>query len=145
MENFRFTTQENQFTGECLPCTAATFKTIVNSGDVNRKITASSGKISFIPEVDLPEDSSNVRAVVTAWPMDDTPNYMVFALSQGAASVDDRVRYYASTNAMPGVWAKVQLQKNEADVRTKQPVDEAAFAEALRKAGYTLDSSAASA
>ena len=48
-------------------------------------------------------------------------------------------------NAMPGVWAKVQLQKNEADVRTKQPVDEAAFAEALRKAGYTLDSSAASA
>ena len=48
-------------------------------------------------------------------------------------------------NAMPGVWAKVQLAKNEADVRTKQPVDEAAFAEALRKAGYTLDSSAASA
>ena len=39
MEPFRFTTQENQFTGECLPCTAATFKTIVNSGDVNRKIT----------------------------------------------------------------------------------------------------------
>ena len=48
-------------------------------------------------------------------------------------------------NAMPGVWAKVQLQKNEADVRAKQPVDEAAFAEALQKAGYTLDSSAASA
>ena len=71
-------------------------------GDLNRKITTSSGKISFIPEVDLPEDSSNVRAVVTAWPMDDTPNYMVFALSQGAASVDDRVRYYATTNAMPG-------------------------------------------
>ncbi len=71
-------------------------------GDVNRKITVSSGRISFIPEVDLPEDTSNVRAVVTAWPMDDTPNYMVFALSQGAASVDDRVRYYASTNAMPG-------------------------------------------
>ena len=39
MENFRFTTQENQFTGECLPCTAAQFKTIVNSADVNRKIT----------------------------------------------------------------------------------------------------------
>ena len=39
MDNFRFTTQENQFTGECLPCTAATFKTIVNSADVNRKIS----------------------------------------------------------------------------------------------------------
>ena len=48
-------------------------------------------------------------------------------------------------NAMPGVWAKVQLAKNEADVRTKQPVAEETFAEALQKAGYTLDSSAASA
>ena len=71
-------------------------------GDVNRKITASSGTISFIPEGELPEDFASIRAVVTAWPMDDTPNYMVFALSQGAAGADDRVRYYASTNAMPG-------------------------------------------
>jgi len=39
MEPFRFTQQSNQFTGECLPCTAATFKTIVNSADVNRKIS----------------------------------------------------------------------------------------------------------
>ena len=48
-------------------------------------------------------------------------------------------------NAMPGVWGRVNLSKNEADVRTKQPVSEKAFAEALQKAGYTLDSSAASA
>ena len=39
MENFRFTTQKNQFTGECLPCTAATFKTIVSSASVNNTIT----------------------------------------------------------------------------------------------------------
>ena len=39
MEQYRFTTQENQFTGECLPCTAATFKTIVNSASVNNTIT----------------------------------------------------------------------------------------------------------
>ncbi len=38
-QNFRFTFQENQFTGECLPCTAAKFLTIVNSADVDRKIT----------------------------------------------------------------------------------------------------------
>lgn len=38
MENFRFTYQDNQFTGECLPCTAVRFKTIVTSDDVNRKI-----------------------------------------------------------------------------------------------------------
>ena len=71
-------------------------------GDVNRKITASSGTIRFMPELELPSGQENVRAVVTAWPMDDTPDYMVFALSLGAASADDRVRYYASTNAMPG-------------------------------------------
>lgn len=39
MNNFRFTTQENQFTGECLPCTSAKFKTIVNSASVNNTIT----------------------------------------------------------------------------------------------------------
>ena len=39
MEPYRFTFQENQFTGECLPCTKAKFYTIVNSADVDRKIT----------------------------------------------------------------------------------------------------------
>lgn len=39
MEPYRFTNQENQFTGECLPCTAAQFKTIVNSASVNNTIT----------------------------------------------------------------------------------------------------------
>ena len=48
-------------------------------------------------------------------------------------------------NAMPGVGAQVQLSTNEADVRAGRPGDEAAFARALQKAGYTLDSSAASA
>jgi len=39
MEPFRFTTQENQFTGECLPCTKAKFYTTVNSAAVNNTIT----------------------------------------------------------------------------------------------------------
>lgn len=39
MDKFRFTTQENQFTGECLPCTAAQFKAIVTSAVVDWKIT----------------------------------------------------------------------------------------------------------
>ena len=71
-------------------------------GDVNRKIAASSGRITFVAECDLPENSASVRAVVTAWPMDDTPDYMVFSLAAGAASAEDRVRYYTSTNAIPG-------------------------------------------
>ena len=39
MENFRFTTQENQFTGECLPCTKTKFYNTVNSASVNNTIT----------------------------------------------------------------------------------------------------------
>ena len=73
-------------------------------GDVNRKITGASGTITFVPEGDLPVDTALVRAKVTAWPMDDTPDYMVFSLAQKEANLtaDDRVRYYASSNALPG-------------------------------------------
>ena len=39
MEPYRFTTQENQFTGECLPCTKAKFYTYANSASVNNTIT----------------------------------------------------------------------------------------------------------
>ena len=42
-------------------------------------------------------------------------------------------------NAMPGVWGRVNLAKNEADVRAKQPVDEAAFAKALQDKDYALN------
>lgn len=38
MENYRFCYQENQFNGECLPCTLAKFKNIVSSAVVARKI-----------------------------------------------------------------------------------------------------------
>ena len=39
MSDFRFCFQDNQFRGECLPCTASQFKTIVNSTKVNSGIT----------------------------------------------------------------------------------------------------------
>ena len=32
-KNWRFVYQDNQFYGECLPCTLATFMTIIDSGD----------------------------------------------------------------------------------------------------------------
>jgi len=41
-------------------------------------------------------------------------------------------------NGMAGVWAKVNLGKKEADVRTKQPVDEAAFEAAMSSTPYKL-------
>ena len=39
MEPYRFTTQDNQFTGECLHCTKAKFYTDANSASVNNTIT----------------------------------------------------------------------------------------------------------
>lgn len=51
MDNYRFTTQKNQFTGECLPCTAATFKTTVNSASVNNTITTRQAIEKAIDEV----------------------------------------------------------------------------------------------
>jgi copper chaperone CopZ len=41
-------------------------------------------------------------------------------------------------NNMPGVWSIVNLGKNEADVRTKEPVEEKSFAAALEAASYGL-------
>ena len=41
-------------------------------------------------------------------------------------------------NGMPGVWSIVNLGKNEADVRTKQPTEASAFAKALEAASYSL-------
>ena len=41
-------------------------------------------------------------------------------------------------NRLPGVWAMVDLGKQEADVLTKSPVDAARFAAALEQAGYSL-------
>ena len=39
MENYRFSYQENQYFGECLPCSAAQFKNIVSSAVVDFRIT----------------------------------------------------------------------------------------------------------
>ena len=41
-------------------------------------------------------------------------------------------------DAMDGVWARVNLGKNQADVLTKEPREKADFLEALRKTDYTV-------
>ena len=38
MENYRFSYQENQFFGECLPCSAAVFNQLIDSPEVGWKI-----------------------------------------------------------------------------------------------------------
>lgn len=73
-------------------------------GDVNREVSATVGEdirtISWLPElVKFDVASASVRPVLTVWPKDDPPDYMVVDLAERSA---ERVRYYASTNALPG-------------------------------------------
>ena len=74
------------------------------TGDANRKVTAAHGRIVWRAVQAWPErivEGNNARAVVTAWPVDDTPDYMVVDMTAGEPSAD-RVRYYVSTNSLPG-------------------------------------------
>ena len=74
------------------------------SGDVNRQV---SGKetytISWLPDRDWPGnlvESGRARAVVTAWPLDNTPDYLVVNLLTTTNLAT--AKYYASTNFLPG-------------------------------------------
>jgi formylglycine-generating enzyme required for sulfatase activity len=74
------------------------------SGDVNRLVEAGGrakvvrwrpGSEEFVSEMNL----SNMRFVVTAWPVDDPPPYMVVSLAKKS---DPRARYYPSADSLPG-------------------------------------------
>ena len=73
-------------------------------GDVFRRVeTKDSYKIAWRPSTgsfQLPPDG--VRAVVTAYPVDDTPDYMVVSLAKNAADANDLVRYYPGEDFLPG-------------------------------------------
>ena len=73
-------------------------------GSVNRYVPVGTHTIEWDPvAAGLPEtikaSKTAGRAVVTAWPKDAPPDYMVVDLRPG---VTDRVAYYASSNAVPG-------------------------------------------
>ena len=74
-------------------------------GDVNKVIDADGPHSIYwnAPEAHsgVPSVAKGARAVVTAWPLDDKPDYMVVDISQGQASAD-RVRYYQSADCVPG-------------------------------------------
>ncbi len=73
------------------------------SGDVNRKVSKTSGLIRWTPTRAAQRlmASGSARAKVTAWPMDDTPDYMMVPLS-ASGTADEKIRYYTSSNAVPG-------------------------------------------
>jgi len=70
------------------------------SGDLGRLIQPGSGRtITWKPRKDFKDVSlPAARAVVTAWPVDNPPAYMVINLLPGAT---DRVRYYEDEAALP--------------------------------------------
>ena len=73
------------------------------SGDVNRVVSGKAAyTITWLANRDLPGRviaEGGIRAVVTAWAFDYTPDYMVVDL---LAEAGDNVRYYTSTNFLPG-------------------------------------------
>ncbi len=74
------------------------------AGDVFRKVeTDGLHEILWHPATGtfkLPADG--VRAVVTAYPLDDTPDYMVVSAANLAADAADLVRYYPGEDFLPG-------------------------------------------
>lgn len=74
------------------------------SGDANRKVSGTSGQIYWLAAKAWPDmkiGAGGARAKLTAWPVDDTPDYMVVDLRAGENTAD-RVRYYTCTNSLPG-------------------------------------------
>ena len=74
-------------------------------GDVFRKVTGSSGSFRWNVDrfgIDGAIASGDLRIVLTAWRVWDPPDYMTVSIAKGAVSAADRVRWYTSTNELPG-------------------------------------------
>ena len=75
------------------------------SGDVFRRVDGEAGTFNWNVDrlgIDEAIASGNLRVKVTAWRLDDTPDYMVVSLASSVIPAADRVRYYTSTNELPG-------------------------------------------
>ena len=75
------------------------------TGDVWKKVTndGTTHHIKWRPDLSWPDHiiaNGGARAVVTAWSLDNTPNYMVVDISAGAQA--NSQKYYTSTNFLPG-------------------------------------------
>ena len=74
------------------------------TGDVWTRIENGSHEIRWRPDMSWPGhkiDTAGVRAKVTAWPMDNTPDYMVVDIAENASSATPR-RYYPNAGTVPG-------------------------------------------
>ena len=79
-------------------------QTFIPGSDVFKKVEGNGPHtIVWKAETDWPGfklKGQSARAVVTAWAMNDTPDYMVVDISSSAGA--DSLRYYTSTNFLPG-------------------------------------------
>ena len=89
-----------QFVADGVPVADEIVRTI--SGDVNRKVSAGTGRsFTWKARKDWPDHLvANFSVTVTAWPPLAPPDYMAVDLRADAAT--PRIRYYASSNAVPG-------------------------------------------
>ena len=73
------------------------------TGDVWKKVDASGGTIKWHPDLSWPDHripAGGARAVVTAWALDNTPDYLVVNIM--ATSPTARRTYYPSVDFLPG-------------------------------------------
>ena len=74
-------------------------------GDVFRRVTGETGTFNWnVDGLGINEAiaAGNLRVKLTAWRLDDTPDYMVVSLASNVIPEENRVRYYTSTNELPG-------------------------------------------
>lgn len=78
--------------------------TATASGDVNRVVEDGAHEIVLAPDRDFPDGlvgAGAARAVVTAWPVDDPPDYLAVDLTP-SANPGNRVHYYPDAESVPG-------------------------------------------
>ena len=90
----------------------------VVSGDVFRVVPAGKKRaVRWDVRAGWPDRIENIKAVVTAWPLNDKPPYMVVDISPDfSGDSEDRFRYYASSNGVPGGITENFLYKTNAIV-----------------------------
>ena len=73
------------------------------TGDVWKRVESGSHTIRWQPDLAWPGhriENGGVRAVVTAWALDNTPDYMVVDITEGAKL--NSQKYYPSADSLPG-------------------------------------------
>ena len=87
------------------------------SGDICRELADGPHEFVWNARTTIPDWRADLKVVLTAWPLNDKPPYMVVDLTNDETiAAADRIRYYASSNAVPGGIVANPLYKTESMV-----------------------------